>query len=271
MNHNENKEDYSMALVDVNYYSNALMRQVTYKAIVPIESGLKSNENKRFKTLYLLHGIMGDCTNWVTRTRVAQLAAQHGIVVIMPSGDNSFYVDQEASTNNYGEYIGRELVEETRKLFPLSSKREDTFIAGLSMGGYGAIRNGLKYHHTFGSVAGLSSAIIMEQVLASTDEAEWIFKKRSYYQAIFGDLSKLKGSDKDLEALVKMMKKENKSMPRIYLACGTEDYLIENNRNYRDFLIGENIEHTYVESTGIHDWKFWDEYIEKVLIWLVNN
>ncbi|QVK17547.1 acetylesterase [Mycoplasmatota bacterium] len=259
-----------MAVLDVNYYSNSLMRQVTYKAIIPTE-GMKSNGNKSFKTLYLLHGVMGDYTNWITRTRVGQLAAQHGVAVIMPSGDNSFYVDQENSTNNYGDFIGRELVEETRKLFPLSTKREDTFIAGLSMGGYGAIRNGLKYQETFGSIAGLSSAIIMDQVVASTDENEWIFKKRSYYKTIFGDLSKLKGSDKDLEALIKNIKEKNQIMPRIYLACGTEDYLIENNRNYRDFLIKENVEHTYVESSGIHDWKFWDEYIEKVLIWLLNN
>lgn len=257
-----------MALVDVNFYSNALMRQVSYKAIVPTEP---SNEKKRFKTLYLLHGIMGDNTDWVVRTRVAQLAEQFKIAVIMPSGDNSFYVDQEASNNYYGEYIGRELVEETRKLFPLSCKREDTFIAGLSMGGYGAIRNGLKYHHTFGSVAGLSSAIIMEQVLTSTENAEWIFGKRSYYEAIFGDLTKLRGSDKDLEALVMQVKKENKAMPKIYLACGTEDDFSKNNRKYRDFLIRENIDHTFVESSGGHEWKFWDEYIEKALIWLLNN
>jgi putative tributyrin esterase len=262
-----------MAIVDVNYYSNALARQVTYKAIIPTDSpvfpGMEKREAKPFKTLYLLHGIMGNYTDWVAGTRVAQWATQHNIAVIMPSGDNSFYVDQEASCNFYGEYIGRELVEESRKLFPLSTKREDTFIAGLSMGGYGAIRNGLKYHDTFGALAGLSSALILDQALVSTEEAGWAFGKRSYFEAVFGDLSKLKGSDKDPEALVKKIKEESGAMPRIYIACGTEDFLITNNRQFRDFLAAENVEHTYLESTGAHDWKFWDEYIEKVLAWLV--
>ena len=137
------------------------------------------------------------------------------------------------------------------------------------MGGYGAIRNGLKYYNTFGVAAGMSSAFIVDSVLVSNEEAEWKFGKKSYFEAIFGDLTKLKGSDKDLEALVKNIKLEEGHMPRIYLACGTEDFLVESNRKYRDFLAAENVEHTYVESPGIHDWKFWDEYIEKVLAWLV--
>lgn len=261
-----------MAVIDVNFFSNALMRQVTYKAVVPTDGpmmpGMETKERSVFKSLYLLHGIMGNYTDWVTYTRVAQLAAQYQVAVFMPSADNSFYVDQEGSSSYYGEYIGRELVEETRKLFPLSVRKEDTFIAGLSMGGYGAIRNGLKYHNTFGALAGMSSALIMEHALESTEEADWAFRKRSYYEAVFGDLEKLKGSDKDVEALVKKIQAENGAMPRIYISCGTEDFLIENNRKYRDFLLAEKVEHTYVESPGVHDWKFWDEYIEKVLIWL---
>jgi putative tributyrin esterase len=264
-----------MALIDVNFYSNTLMRNVTYKAVVPTDGpmypGMEQKEHKPFKTLYLLHGIMGDYTGWVTCTRIAQIAAKYNMAVIMPSGDNSFYVDQASSCNYYGEFIGRELVEETRKLFPLSTKREDTYIAGLSMGGYGAIRNGLKYHQTFGALAGLSSALIMEQALTSTEEAEWAFGKRSYYEAVFGDLSKLRGSDKDVEALIRKIVEEKKDIPNIYLACGTEDFLIEHNRKYRDFLISLNVEHTYVEGKGVHDWNFWDEYIEKVLKWLVVN
>ncbi|WP_163193353.1 alpha/beta hydrolase [Clostridium thermarum] len=263
-----------MAIVDVNFYSNALSRQVTYKAVIPTDGplypGMEIKGLKSFKTVYLLHGIMGNYTDWVTCSRVAQLAAQYNVALIMPSGDNSFYVDQEAARNFYGEYIGRELVEETRKLFHLSHRREDTFIAGLSMGGYGAIRNGLKYHATFGAIAGLSSALIIEQALTSTEDAQWHFARRSYFEAVFGDLTKLKGSDKDLETLIRKIKEEKAPMPRIYLACGTEDFLIENNRKFRDFLVSEDVEHTYVESSGIHDWKFWDEYIEKVLAWLTD-
>lgn len=261
-----------MAIIDVNYFSNALSRQVSYKAVVPTDGpvfpGMPTKEVKAFKTLYLLHGMMGDYTDWVVKTRVAEFAAKYNTAVIMPSGDNSFYVDQEALGNYYGEFIGKELVEETRKLFPLSDKREDTFIGGLSMGGYGALRNGLKYHDTFGAITALSSALIMDHAINATEEAPWKFGKRSYFEATFGDLSKLKGSDKDVEALVQQIKKDEGNMPKIYLACGTEDGLIVNNRKYRDFLTAEGVEHTFVEGPGVHDWKFWDEYIEKALEWL---
>jgi Predicted esterase len=254
-----------MAVADVNYFSNVLMRQVTYRAVVPAET---ASAKAPFKTLYLLHGIKGDYTDWVVHTRVAKLAMAHNMAVIMPSGENSFYVDHKSPSSAYGEFIGSELVQETRKLFPLSHKREDTYIAGLSMGGYGAIRNGLKYHDTFGALAGLSSALILDNAVESTEDAEWILAKRSFYESVFGDLSKLKGSDKDPEALIRQIKKENGAMPRIYLACGTEDRLIDVNHKFRDFLTAEGVDHTYEESNGIHDWKFWDEYIEKVLNWL---
>lgn len=256
-----------MAVADVNYYSNALMRRVTYKAVVPTDGpeypGMPPKENRTFRTLYLLHGLMGNYIDWVTDSRIAQLAMQHNIAVITPSGDNSFYVDQEAIGNNYGDFVGRELVEETRKLFPLSAKREDTYIAGLSMGGYGAIRNGLKYHDTFGALAGLSSALITEQVSESTNDAD-----RRYYEAVFGDLTKFKGSDKDVKALIDKIKEENGVMPKIYLSCGTEDSLININRKFRDFLASRGVKYTYEEGPGVHDWKFWDGHIEKVLNWL---
>lgn len=264
-----------MAKIDINFYSKKLLRNVSYKAVIPTENHdlyeIEQKDSKKFKTLYLLHGIMGDCNDWVINSRVAQLAMQYNIAVIMPSGNNSFYVDQEASGNYYGEYIGSELVQETRKLFNLSNKREDTFIGGLSMGGYGALRNGFKYNNTFGAIAALSSALIIDSAITSTEEAEMTFGKRSYFQAIFGNLENLKGSDKEVEALVQKINKKSESMPRIYLACGTEDFLIENNRKLRDFLVEEDVKHSYVERAGAHDWKFWDEYIEKVMKWLVNE
>jgi putative tributyrin esterase len=264
-----------MAVIDVNFFSNSLARQVSYKAIIPVDGpvfpGRPAKEVKPFKTVYLLHGIFGDYTDWLIKSRVALFAEKYNLAVIMPSGENGFYVDNEATRKYFGEYIGRELVEETRKLFHLSNKRGDTFIAGLSMGGYGALRNGLKYYNNFSAIAALSSALIIDAAITSTEENPFEFGRRSYYEAVFGDVANLRGSDKDVEALVQKIKKENGVMPEIYLACGTEDSLIENNRKFRDFLISENVEHTYLESPGIHDWQFWDEYIEKVMEWLVNK
>lgn len=264
-----------MAVIDVNFFSNALARQVSIKAIIPFDGpvfpGRPAKENKPFKTIYLLHGLFGDYTDWLVKSRVALFAEKYNLAVIMPSGDNGFYVDHESSVNYYGEYIGKELVEETRKLFHLSDKRDDTFIAGLSMGGYGALRNGLKYYHNFSAIAALSSALIIDAAINSTEENPFVFGRTSYYEAVFGNVVDLKGSDKDVEALVQKIKHEKGTIPAIYLACGTEDSLIENNRKLRDFLTAENVEHTYVESAGIHDWKFWDEYIEKAMEWLMNR
>lgn len=263
-----------MAILDVNFFSNALARQVSYKAIIPVDGavfpGRPAKEVKPFKTLYLLHGIFGDYTDWLIKSRIALFAEEHNIAVIMPSGENGFYVDHEACRSYYGEYIGKELVEETRKLFNLSHKREDTFIAGLSMGGYGALRNGLKYYNNFSAIAALSSALIIDDAITSTEEHPFVFGRKSYYEAVFGNVDNIKGSDKDLEAIIKNINNENGNIPRLYLACGTEDTLIEHNHKFRDFLISEKVKHTYEEGPGVHDWKFWDEYIEKAIKWLLN-
>jgi len=257
-----------VALVNVSFFSNALMRQVNYSAIIPTDHPSFAGS---LPTLYLLHGITGTHTSWILGSRIVQLASDHGVAVIMPSGDNSFYVDQEASQNYYGDYIGRELVSESRKLFPLSHRRDDTSVGGLSMGGYGALRNGLKYHHTFGAIIALSSALITERAVESTDEAEWVFARRSYLESVFGPLSQLEGSDKDVKALASRIFPLGNDLPRIYLACGTEDPLIDTNRSYRDHLERLGMKYSYVEGPGRHDWAFWDTYIDKALAWLLGG
>ncbi|MDB8544621.1 alpha/beta hydrolase [Turicibacter sanguinis] len=257
-----------MSVLTVNFMSKCLNRNVTYKAIIPIESSLESDTVPPFKTLYLLHGMLGNCEDWITNTRIKKLATDHQLAVIMPSGDNSFYVDHQKRQDYYGRFIGEELINHSRAMFPLSKNRADTFIAGLSMGGYGAIRNGLKYHDTFSHIGGFSSGLILDEAINAPIEHETFFRTRDYFESIFGDLTQLSGSDCDYYALIKKLKTENLEIPKLYLSCGTEDYLLVNNREYRDFLTSENIEFTYIESKGEHDWCFWDEYIEKFLEWL---
>lgn len=258
---------YTMAVLDVNFYSNTLNRQVSYRAIIPMDEplsyGVESKPFRKFKTLYLLHGMMGNYSDWVRNTNVNQLSHEYNIAVIMPSGDNSYYIDQKDLGNFYGEYVGRELVEETRKLLPLSNIREETFIAGLSMGGYGAVRNGLKYHATFGAIAGMSSLLIISEYVTKEPS------RRNFFEAVFGKINEIKGSENDLQSLIKGIIVKKESMPKMYLSCGLEDFLLDNNRRFREFLISENVEHVYEESNGGHDWIFWNEYIEKVFKWLV--
>lgn len=261
-----------MALVKVDLFSQCLMRTVTINAIIPVDKVIadRKREKKLYKTLYLLHGIFGNYSDWVSGTRIQRWAEDHDLVVIMPSGENKFYVDNEKSHEYYSRFIGEELVELTRYMFPLSTKKEDTFIAGLSMGGYGAIVNGLKYHETFGYIAGLSSALLIDEIVHSTDgdDVEYM-NKRSYLESVFGDLDKLIGSDKDYRTLIKNMDK--KDIPHIYMACGVDDFLLENNREFKKQLEEKNVDLTYEEGPGAHEWDFWDKYIYRVLEWLPIN
>ncbi len=263
-----------MAIIEVNFISKCLMRTVTFNAIIPVDKfgpQAENAEQKPLKTLYLLHGIFGNYTDWVNGTRIQAWAEANDLAVIMPSGENRFYLDDEKSGELYGEFIGKELVEFTRKLFPLSDKREDTFIAGLSMGGYGAIRNGLKYAENFGCVIGLSAALVHDTWKDADNSAPIFTFRRNYYEAIFGEYDKVKGSDKDPKALLLKLKEEGRPVPKMYLCCGTEDDLVTANRDFRDFLNENGVDLTYVEGPGKHDWVFWDTYIKKVLDWLPLN
>lgn len=260
-----------MAFLQVNFFSKALKRLVTFNALVPIDTleipGQAVEPKGIMKSLYLLHGYSGNHTDWVCGSKIQELSLMHNIAVFMPSGENNFYLDDVDMGALYSDFIGNELVEFTRKMFPISDKREDTFIGGLSMGGYGAIRNGLKYSYNFRRIIALSSALITQNIAGIPVDFKDPIADYKYYRRVFGDLNELLGSDKDPEALIINLKKEESKIPQIYMACGTEDFLLKENRSYHDFLTKENIEHTYVEGPGVHDWNFWNEYIEKAILW----
>ncbi len=261
-----------MALIQVNYLSEALMRTVTIQVILPVDKitfpGMPKREDKPFKTLYLLHGIFGNYTDWVSGTNIVRWAEENNLAVVMPSGENMFYVDQEAAHNFYGQFIGQELVEITRKMFPLSKKREDTFIAGLSMGGYGALRNGLKYHETFGYIAGLSSALIVDGLQKRTNDHPFFIERRDFAEAIFGNLDKVMESDKNPKWLAKQLVEAKAELPKVFLTCGTEDGLIVGSRKLRDDLKLLGYDVTWKEGPGNHEWDFWNRGIKDVLDWL---
>ena len=230
--------------------------------------GMPEPPEKPFKTLYLLHGVFGSYIDWVNGTRIQRYAEEHDLAVVMPSGDNAFYVDQPGANNYYGEFVGKELVELTRKMFPLSRKREDTFIGGLSMGGYGAMRNGLKYWENFGSIVALSGALLVEDVAKRTNDDPFFLNRRDYAEACFGDLSKILDSDRNPKYLVRQLKKEGRPIPRIYMACGDADSLLPVNQDMAAFLKEQGADVTFEVGPGAHEWDFWDTYIRKAIEWL---
>ena len=259
-----------MALLHCNFMSRSLGRPVPIQVVLPTDKMAGPQEQAPqgpFKTLYLLHGIFGDETDWVCGTRLQSWAQDRNLAVVMPAGENSFYVDNPRASRLYGTYIGKELVDFTRRTFPLSAKREDTFIGGLSMGGFGAIVNGLQNPETFGAVCALSSALILDSMMENKEYTDFLMTNKGYYESVFGDLDQVRDSDMDYDALAEKVAKEPVK-PRFYMACGTEDGLIGVNRAFRDHLQGLGFDVTYEEGPGVHDWYFWDKYILKAMEWL---
>lgn len=263
-----------MAIISCDFIAKSLMRTVQIKAIIPTDKlgfgpdSDKKEPPKKYKTLYLLHGVLGNCTDWISGTRIQRWAEAKDLIVIMPSGENKFYSDNPKSGDNFSKFIGEELLEFTRKTFPCSDKPEDTFIAGLSMGGYGALTNGLKYSENFSHIAGLSSALQIGDALISEYTDGWGLHNRYYYESFWGPIEDLKGSDKDYYALADKIAAEGKKFPKIYMCCGDQDDLLQKNIDFKDHLIKLGADVTWEHGPGTHSWDFWDEYIQHILEWL---
>jgi S-formylglutathione hydrolase FrmB len=148
-------------------------------------------------------------------------------------------------------------------LLPISSKREDQYVAGLSMGGYGALKVALTYPDRFAKAASLSGALDIDEIKKIANEQP----RNVWFDAVFG-IKPIQNTTNDLKYLIDLHLKHNVELPDLYVACGTEDFLYKDNIAFRDFLIDRNVKHLYEESPGTHDWAFWDTYIQKVLAWL---
>ena len=264
-----------MAVFQVDYYSKALEKCTCFHMVLPNDLPpmmVEENENynRKMKTLFLLHGYSGSSKDWLMGSSVNEMAGKYNMAVVMPSGDNSFYLDGRGKGRAYCKYVGEELVEYIRSTFNLATNKEDTFIGGLSMGGFGAMHTGLYYPETFGKVVALSSAFIIHNIKNKTEGYKDEIADYDYYTYVFGDLSKLEDSVNNPEYLIKKLKKEGTKIPDLYIACGTEDFLLEENRAFYKFLKDEKVEVKYIESPGEHNWQFWNYYLEPSIKWLLN-
>jgi putative tributyrin esterase len=250
-----------MASFTCHYTSKVLEKDITLSVILP--DGRK--EGERFRTLYLLHGYSGDHTSWIRQTSIERYAQDKRIAVVMPDVQNSYYADM-AHWYPYFTFMTDELVRLVHETFPLSDKPEDTFVAGLSMGGYGAFKWALTYPGRFNKAASLSGALDVDEVARGFDDNV----RNRYMNAVFGDTT-VKGTGHDLRHLITEHKKAGTTLPGLFVGCGTEDFLYGTNRRFVDFLTDEGIPHTYRESNGAHTWDFWDTYITYVLDWMFPN
>lgn len=261
-----------MSVLQINKYSIALSRLITFHVILPddaIPMMIEGNKNyeRKPKTLYLLHGFSGNTTDWLYGSRIQELAMQYNLAVVLPSGENSFYLNGKGTGRAYETFVGVELPDYCTKTFGFSDKPEDNFIGGLSMGGFGAIHTALKYPKRFGKMFGLSSAMIQYDIAGMKPGEKNEIADYDYYLQVFGNLEHLDTSENNPDYLIREKKKRGEKIQPVFMACGIEDFILKNNRVFRDFLNSQNVDLTYYESEGIHDWKFWNQYLEPAICW----
>jgi S-formylglutathione hydrolase FrmB len=259
-----------MAIFQINFFSQKLRRQVPLAAVVPMDAPpeIMPNMPETFKAVFLLHGFSGNHIDWLYSAPLGEHAVKYGLAFFMPCGENSFYLNDEIRGALYEDFICEEMPAFCRKIFPLSVKVEDTTIAGLSMGGFGAIHSGFAYPEVFGNIIALSSALITDEVANMKEGQGNMIAPYSYYRHTFGSPEKLLGSHNDPKSLAKNLAGTHTTIPNIYMACGTEDFLIKENRDFHSHLQALGIKHEYEEGPGIHDWQFWNAYLVKALDWL---
>lgn len=261
-----------MASYEINFFSASLKRCVPFRAFIPndqLSQWIEYNPNykRETKTLFLLHGYMGNDVDWGFNSLAAELSTTYNLAIIMPSGENSFYLNAEATGHKYEDYVGTELPEYVHRVFGLSDKPSDNYICGLSMGGFGAIHTALAHPETFGKMMGLSSALICDGLNGMKDGDDNGMANYAYYEYWFGPLDKIDESHNNPKFLVKERLAKGEKIQPVYIAIGTEDFLIEPNHNFKAFLDEKKVEVTYVEDKGVHDWKFWNKYLEPAIKW----
>jgi len=257
-----------MILTEVHFFSEALSQRCTMQVILPQRTlaDAKGKRAPKYRTLYLLHGYSDDHTAWQRWTSIERYVEGLNLAVVMPAVHLSFYADM-AYGGKYWQFISEEVPAVVHDMFPLSSRREDNFVAGLSMGGYGAFKLALTHPERYAAAASFSGAVdINEVVKAKKDDPAnkaWLVEMHT----VFGDLSKVPGSKHDLFALAKKAAKAPVK-PRLYQCCGTEDELHPDNIRFRDAVRKLPLDLTYEEGPGEHNWAYWDRMIQNALAWM---
>ena len=210
--------------------------------------------------LYLLHGLSDDDTTWLRRTSIERYAAPLGLAVVMPQVHRSFYTD-EAYGGRYWTFLTSELPALVSSFFRVSDRPEDTFVAGLSMGGYGALKWALRQPERFAAAACLSGAVHLSGLRSGRTRPD----DPQLFERIFGDRS-IDGGPDDLFALAEQA--DPASVPPLWVSCGTEDELYADNAAFADACDRLGLPVTSEFPPGVHDWALWDAQIQKVLAWL---
>jgi len=255
-----------MALVHVSTFSTSLKRNQEFHVLLP--DGREAAVLRRSPVLVLLHGYAGNHHDWLLGSDIARHVQDRGLVVVLPSGGNHFYLDDEEMEELHSQWVVDELPRTIETLFGIAWDQRRWYLGGYSMGGYGALRNGLAFPDRFGGLIGLSSALITRGTATMTPGTRTPYAGYGYYRRVFGDLGTLVGSDRDVEALVTRLAQSAARFPRLFLACGTEDFLLEDNRSFQRCLEKQGVPHLAIEAPGGHDFAFWSAHIALAIAWM---
>ncbi len=265
-----------MAFLSCSIYSHTLYGNITVNVCLPTPS---SGDRVNYDTLkrdygydrglpvvYLLHGMYGDASSWTRFSSVERYCQDRKIAAVMCSAGNNFYQDMPGGLQ-WASFFTKELPACICALFPVSPRREDTFIAGFSMGGYGAWHLALTAPERFSKAASMSGAVDIDAIYKTFKDSH--ISAPFNWKAMFGDPDALAGSKSDVFAQYQALAAQGGSLPKLYQACGTEDFLYQMNLAARDRLLSLGADLTWAEGKGGHDWTFWDAHIQKVLDWLL--
>lgn len=254
-------EKSATTVQDLKLESKLMARKMPYKIILPAK--YDTEKTKRYSVIYLLHGLTGHYDNWTAKTKISDFAAQYNYIIVTAEGDDGWYSDSVTKANDkYESYIVKELVPEIDKKFRTVADKNHRSIAGLSMGGYGSIKFGLKYPEMF-SIVGSFSGALPATGWTDKNSAAWLSKS---IMSVFGDATNDTRLSNDIYKIVREMPDaKKKNLPFIYLDCGTEDFLIQPNRDFAAILFEKKIPHEFRQLPGKHDWNYWNSQVQEFL------
>ena len=240
-----------MIYLQMHVRSRSLSKNVQLNLLLP------QSYERSYKTLWLFHGNSDDHTAWMRQSSIERYAEKLGIAVVMPDVDRSWYSDT-AYGANYFTFISEELPAILRSHFQgMSDRREDNMVAGLSMGGYGAMKLALTMPEKYGACISLSGALDITRKNRPINLDEW----RSIFGFSMESADELAGSEHDIFAVAEKAAKKGLELPSLYIWCGSEDVLSEANDKFHEHLDSLGISHIYKTSEGDHSWKWWDMHI----------
>lgn len=260
-----------MSLVTLNFESHYLHGSTTVSIILPDRVRDQHpkefyTNSRKYKVLWLLHGTFGDHSDWIRKTRIELYACEKDLIVVMPGALNSDYSNWDNCMLGYSmfDYLPEELMPLIHNWFPASNKREDNFIAGLSMGGAGAVKYAINHPEMFAAVASLSSPVKnLRKIYADPDSP---LDRRSInrvnnvggVEAYFNSYENTWDKLADLAA--------RGVLPRLFFACGTKDFMYDEYLEFKKFADEIKLDATFEEIEGYaHEWRFWDITIQHAL------